>query len=65
MTSTTLAPLDGPTDDMPRESAQNTAENGHKMSRKTILKDREDALRANLLKRKQQQQTRKMSDDHQ
>lgn len=60
MMPTTPAPIE----DMTREAAQNTAENGHKMSRKTILKDREDALRANLLKRKQQQQTRKANDDN-
>jgi hypothetical protein len=53
------------TDDTPPESAQNNAEIGHKMSRPTILKDREDALRANLLKRKQQQKTRKQQNDEQ
>lgn len=31
----------------------------HKFSRKTVLKDREEALRANLLKRKQQKQIKK------
>lgn len=30
----------------------------HKFSRKTVLKDREEALRANLLKRKQQKQNK-------
>ena len=59
MMTKTPAPHSANADDRATESQQNNAETGHKLSRPTILKDREEALRANLLKRKQQQQTRK------
>jgi hypothetical protein len=40
-----------------------TPDETHKFSRKTMLKDREDSLRANLLKRKQQKQTKQQIDE--
>jgi hypothetical protein len=40
-----------------------TPDETNKFSRKTVLKDREDSLRANLLKRKQQKQTKQQIDE--
>jgi hypothetical protein len=49
-----------PNSEMP---LSDTPDETHKFSRKTMLKDREDSLRANLLKRKQQKQTKQQIDE--
>jgi hypothetical protein len=62
MTQITHAPQDEMTLPMTLPVPPQAKPDGHKISRPTQLKDREEALRANLLKRKHQKQTRNGND---
>ncbi len=52
-----------PTDSMAQTPESIEPVSVNKFSRKTMLKDREDSLRANLLKRKAQQKTKQQMDE--